>query len=179
MMKDKTTLSNDCKKVRLFHQTSWESIPAILEHGLYATLDGCGESDPYPPRRLAVYGSDELEIRRIARRSEEGMITDYEGKSLDDSPVIEFEVCTDEVMVGDIHAECQPRYLDTLMPYDEFFELTGGGRGFRGRWQEAEFFIPDEEYVPPVSGTRSPHPRILPSQIKAVHRMKDLVEPRR
>ena len=170
---------NDCKKVRLFHQTDWEHVDSILENGLYATLNGCGEPDPYPPRRLAVYGSDEHEIRQIAQNSKEGKVTDFAGNSLDNSAVIEFEVCTDEVMVGDIFAECQPRYLDTLVPYDEFLELTGGGEHFRGRWQEAEFFIPDEQFNPGFpypTGARSSTPRILPSQIKAVHRMKDLVD---
>ena len=162
---------NNCKKVRLFHQTgNWDNVASILKNGLYATLNGCEEEDPYPPRRLAVYGSDELEIRKLAQRSKEGMVTDWAGNSLDDTPVIEFEVCADEVMVGDLHAECQPRYLDTLVDYNKFLESS------RGRYQEAEFFIVDEADVPPVSGTRSPQPRILPSQIKAVHRMKDLVE---
>ena len=169
-------MANDCKKVRLYHQTDWENVASIVENGLYATLDGCGKGDPYPPRRLAVYGSDEHEIRQIARNSQGGRLRDWKGNPLDNSPVIEFEVCADEVMVGDIFAECQPRYLDTLVPYNEFLELTGGGEHFRGRWQEAEFFIVDERNIPPVSGTRSPLPRILSSQIKAVHRMKDFVD---
>ena len=182
-------MPNGCKTVRLFHQTGWGYVASIVANGLYATLDGCDEEDPYPPRSLAVYGSDELEIRRIAQRSKEGRIHDWEGKPIGNEPVIEFEVCADEVMVGDVHAECQPRYLDTLVPYDEFLEST------RGRYQEAEFFIPDDmENIPyqavnpdrerrgldpldhPVSGMRSSKPLILPSQIKAIHRLKDFVD---
>jgi len=186
-------MANDCKKVRLFHQTNWEAVASIVENGLYAKLNGCKEEDPYPPRRLAVYGSDEIQIRSIARSSQEGRVTDWSGASLDNTPVIEYEVCADEVMVGDLYRECGDDYLDTLVTYNEFLEETRGGWA-RGRYQEPEFFIPDDmENIPyqavnaerqrkgldpldhPVSGMRSSKPRILPSQIKAIHRMKDFV----
>ena len=171
-------MPDDCKKVRLFHQTSDEHVASIVKNGLYATLNGCGEPDPYPPRRLAVYGSDEIQIRLIARSSQEGRVKDWSGASLDDTPVIEYEVCADEVMVGDLYRECADDYLDTLVPYNKFLELTRGGWA-RGRWQEPEFFIPDEQFNPGFpypTGARSSKPRILPSQIKAVHRMRDLVD---
>jgi hypothetical protein len=125
-----------------------------------------------------VYGSDEIQIRLIARSSQEGRVKDWSGASLDDTPVIEYEVCADEVMVGDLYRECADDYLDTLVPYNKFLELTRGGWA-RGRWQEPEFFIPDEQFNPGFpypTGARSSKPRILPSQIKAVHRMRDLVD---
>ena len=171
-------MPDDCKKVRLFHQI-WEwdiekreaVLASIQEQGLIAKQNGCGEGEPYPPRRLVVYGLDDIAIESYAQETAEMLtwsdeaqerLAETRGQPIAqvreealDTPVIEFEVCQDDVMVGDLTQECRPTYLKEMTTYKDFYEKTNppGGvypptrdnPGYRGRWREIEFFVPGPE----------------------------------
>ena len=184
-------MPNDCKKIRLYHQI-WEwdlekreaILASIQEQGLIAKQNGCGEGEPYPPRRLVVYGLDDIAIESYAQEeaemltwSEEAQrrLAEVRGKPVEqvreealDTPVIEFEVCEDDVMVGDMAEECRLGYLRNLMTYKNFQKetnlpglapLTFWNPGPRGRWRDIEFFVPG--------------PEIPLNQIKAIRRLRD------
>jgi hypothetical protein len=191
-------MANDCKKVRLYHAvwdfgptpTGWGPkggeavVDKIRKQGLVAPENGCGPSEPYPPRRQAIFALDDVEIKFSAQGASEMLTWSQEAKrtmeemrgkpiaqiqkDMLNEAVIEFEVCEDDVMVGDISAECRERYLDSMMPYKDFHEKTNppgalpptlGNPRERGRWGEVEFFVPG--------------PGIPLNQIKSIRRLRD------
>jgi len=71
-------------------------------------------------RDKAVFAYDEKTLRRIAKYGRP------------DDKVIVFEVDPNEVLVGELHAECTPHYKKTVVEFKDYpYQF----------WEEPEFFI--------------------------------------
>jgi len=112
-------------KVRLFHLTSPEAVENILKEGIKPSKTKClvPLRDVQPPERdEAVFTYDEETLRRVARYGRP------------DDKVLEIEVDSEEVYVGDLRKECSQDYKETVMKIKEYM------RGWK-RYYEPEFFV--------------------------------------
>ena len=145
-----------CTPLSLYHITTPEAVDNILATGIKGSEHGCadvGMVETYPPKIGAVFAYDIATLGQVAR------IIQRVGLQLDrlDVPVIEFEVCAEDALIGEIRRECEPDYPSTVRPATHL-TIYGGPVGYH----EAEVFIP-KKAVPSAA-------------IKKVHKLRDFLK---
>lgn len=145
-------MTDSCTPLSLYHITSQANIASILATGIRPSESACGEDEPFPPKKKAVFAYDRHTLGIVAR------IIQRVGLQLDhlESPVVEFEVCAQKAFIGELRAECSPRYPATVKP-GTHLTTYGGPMGY----EEAEIFVPGET--------------IPAAAVKKVHRLKDFL----
>lgn len=96
-------------KIKLYHLTNKSFVDNIVKEGIKKSKTSC--KDETKERENAVFAYDLETLKEIAKY----------GK-LDDK-VIEFEVDSKEVYVGDLRLECTKKYKNTWMRFDEYKKL--------------------------------------------------------
>ena len=144
---------SDCTPLSLYHLTDQANIPSILATGIRPSESACGKDEPFPPKKKAVFAYDIATLGQVAR------IIQRVGLQLEtlDAPVVEFEVCAEEALIGELMRECSPGYPSTVRPATHLTTY----RGPVG-YQEAEVFIPGET--------------IPATAIKKVHKLRDFLK---
>lgn len=118
------------KKIRLFHITSASTVDSILKEGIKPSKTQCklplNQVQP-PERNKAVFAYDETTLRRIAKYGRP------------DDKIIEFEADAEQTFIGELRAECSPKYKETVKRLSEHLEAP-----WKTQYVEPEIFIPKE-----------------------------------